>query len=186
MPAATAAVATIATTATPATTTSLVRNELHLGRIDDVQHGQMYLCRAGNSNMSRALDLIVQLNVLSECRHPNLFRNCFNFFILFHFYLFFRNTQPVPNRSKFANNCSRKSFTTKATASVGHPIDTIKHYIRSSFSIIIWPRLVTRTRSNNNNNSSYNIDNNKHHHHHQARSKCFAFAPATSPSFCVR
>ena len=44
---------------------ALVRNELHLGTVRDANHGQLYLCRTSNSNLSKPLDAIVRLEIYS-------------------------------------------------------------------------------------------------------------------------
>lgn len=45
--------------------TAFVRNELHLGTVEDANHGQLYLCRTSNSNLSKPLDSIVRLQIYS-------------------------------------------------------------------------------------------------------------------------
>lgn len=42
---------------------NIVRNELNIGKISIDNHGQLYLCKTSNSNLTKPADLIVKLEV---------------------------------------------------------------------------------------------------------------------------
>lgn len=44
----------------------IVRNELHIGKISIENHGQLYVCRTINTNVTRSIDIIVRLEVFGE------------------------------------------------------------------------------------------------------------------------
>lgn len=44
----------------------IVRNELHIGKISIDNHGQLYLCKTINTNLTRSIDIIVRLEVFGE------------------------------------------------------------------------------------------------------------------------
>ncbi|XP_027203547.2 uncharacterized protein LOC113797380 isoform X3 [Dermatophagoides pteronyssinus] len=43
----------------------IVRNELHIGKISIDNHGQLYLCKTINTNLTRSIDIIVRLEVFA-------------------------------------------------------------------------------------------------------------------------
>ena len=57
----------------------IVRNELNLGTVQQSNHHQLFLCRTSNSNLTKPLDVIVQIEIYSK--YPNESESFTNFIL---------------------------------------------------------------------------------------------------------